>query len=148
MRLVPFGYLPGPIALAGTLVERLSKLASASSRYLAVDAHVEVLAVLGVGVTRVCGCDRVVDLGAGEVEELTGTAAFLLRLVRPVADPGLFGEHQPIRAHDHVELALHAVIECVTVPGILVGEVAVHTGTVRRRLRLFCLRESANSDTE
>lgn len=80
---------------------------------------------------------RVIDFRAGEVEELAGTAALLLRLVRPVADAGLLGEDQTFRASDHVELALYAVVEGVAVPGVLVSEVAVHAGTVRRGLWLL-----------
>lgn len=72
----------------------------------------------------------IVDLRAGEVEELAGTATLLLRLVRPVADAGFLREDQTVRTSDHVELAFHAVVEGVTVPGILMGEIAVHAGTM------------------
>lgn len=79
----------------------------------------------------------IVDLRAGEVEELARTATLLLRLVRPVANSGLLGKDQTVRTSDHVELALHAVVEGITVSGILVSEVAVHAGTVWRRLWLL-----------
>lgn len=67
---IPFGYLPGPIAFPGALVERLAELASASPRYFTVDADIKILAVLGIGITRVRRGHAIVDLRAGEVEEL------------------------------------------------------------------------------
>lgn len=138
IQFVPFGYLPGPIALSGALVERLAEFASASPRYFTVDAHVKVLAILGIGITRMRRRHGLVDLRAGEVEELARTATLLLRLIRPVADASFLREDQTIWTSDHIELAFHAVVEGITVPGVLMSEIAVHAGTVRRRLWLFC----------
>lgn len=138
---VPFGYLPGPVAFPGAFVERLAELASASPRYFTVDAHVEILTVLGVRIARVRRGHAVVHPRTGEIEELARTAALLLRFVRPVANTGLFGKDEALRTGDHVVLALHAVVEGVTIPRVLVGEVTVHAGTVRRRLWLLCKSE-------
>lgn len=135
---IPFGYFPGPVAFAGAFVESLAELASASPGYLAIDAHVEILTVLAVRVARVSGRHGIVDFGTRKIKELAGTATLLLRLVRPVADAGLLGEDQAVRACNHVELALHAVIESVAVPRVFVSEVAVHAGTMRRWLRFLC----------
>jgi len=73
---------------------------------------------------------RLVNLRTSEVEEFAGTAALLLCFVRPIADAGLFGEDQTLRTSDHVKFALHAVIKGITIPGVLMSEVAVHARTV------------------
>ena len=138
MKTLPFGDFASPVALAGALIEGLSELAAAASRRLAVDADVEVLAVLGVGVARVRRCYRLVNLGAGEVEDLLGAATLLLGLVGPGADAGLLREDESFRALDHVELALDAVVEGVAVACVFVGEVAVHARTVDGWDRCLC----------
>lgn len=130
IKFVPFGYFSGPIAFSGAFVERLAEFASASPRYFTIDTHVEVLAVLRVGITRMRRGHRIVDLRTGEIEEFAGTATLFLRLIRPVADTGLLGEHETIWTSDHIELALHAVIECITISGVLMSEVAVHARAV------------------
>ncbi|KYN18320.1 hypothetical protein ALC57_09427 [Trachymyrmex cornetzi] len=122
---VPFGYFSSPVALSTAFVERLAEFASASPRYLTVDAHVEVLAIFSVRITRMRRGHRLVDLRTSEVEEFAGTAALLLCFIRPVANAGLFGEDQTIRTSDHVKLALHAVVKGITIPGVLMSEVAV-----------------------
>lgn len=75
-------------------------------------------------------CHAIVYLWAGEIEELARTATLLLRFVWPVANTGLFGKDEAFRTGDHVELALHAIIEGIAVPRILMSEVTVHAGTV------------------
>lgn len=67
---LPFGDLPGPLALLSHVVEDLSQFAAAPPGRDAVDAHVEVLAVLGVGVTGVGQALGLVHLRAVELEHL------------------------------------------------------------------------------
>lgn len=143
-----FGYLPRPVAFSSPLVERLPQLAPAPPRYLTVHAHVKILAILGVRVSRVGRCDRLVHSRASEVEQLPGTATLLLRLVRPIAYTRLLGEHQTLRARDHVELPLHAVIERVAYSCVLVGEVTVHPWTMGGRLRFLQFRPLGAIDSE
>lgn len=84
------------------------------------------------------GSSGIVDFGAREIEQFPGTATFLLRLVRPIADAGLLREDQPIWARDHVKLSFDAVVERVAYSGVLVSEVAVHSWAMRRGLRFLC----------
>lgn len=48
----PLRNLSGPVALLADFVENLTEFATAPPRRVPVDAHVEVLAILGVGVAR------------------------------------------------------------------------------------------------
>ncbi|KYN03182.1 hypothetical protein ALC62_06049, partial [Cyphomyrmex costatus] len=114
-----------PIAFSSAFVERLTEFASASPRYITVDAHVEVLTIFSIGITGMRRSHRLIDLRTGEVEEFAGTAALFLCLIRPVADAGFLGEDQALRTSNHVKLALHAVVEGITIPGVLMSEVAV-----------------------
>lgn len=94
-----------------------------------------------------CG-NAIVDLRAGEVEELARTTTLFLRLVRPIANTGLLGKDETLRTSDHVKLALHAVVEGVAISGVLVGEVAVHARAVWRWLWLLKFRSLRAIDTE
>lgn len=60
--------------------------------------------------------------------------ALLLGLVRPGADASTLVVYESIRTHDHVVLAVHTEVELVTDAGVVVREVAVLPGTVRRGL--------------
>lgn len=59
------------------------------------------------------------------------SAALLLSLIRPGTDTGLLVVNQAIRAGDHVELAVHAIVELATLLGILMREVAVPARAVQ-----------------
>lgn len=143
-----FGYFSSPVTLAGAFVESLSQLATASPRYLAVHADVEILTILGVGVSWMRSRDRVVDLWTGEIEKFPGTAALLLGLVGPITDTGLLGEYQTIGTGDHIVLPLDAVIKRVAYTSVLVTEVTVHPWTVGRRLWFLQFRSLGAVDTE
>lgn len=67
---LPFGDVPSPVALFALVVEDLAEFATVPSGCVAVDAHVEELAVLRVGVTGVGGGHALVDLRALELEHL------------------------------------------------------------------------------
>lgn len=62
----------------------------------------------------------------------SGTTALLLGLIRPGADASLVVVHQAIRTGDHVELAVHTVVELAALLRVFVGEVTVLTRTVQR----------------
>lgn len=72
-------------------------------------------------------------LDGSSVHTLRG-AALLLGLVGPGADAGTLVVHQPVRAHDHVEHAVHAEVELVADVLVLVREVPVLAPAVERRL--------------
>lgn len=132
----PFRHLAGPLAVLATVVEHLAQLAPVTSRNIAVDAHVEELAVVRVGVPWVRHRNRFVHLGARKGEHVLGGAARLAGLVRPCADAGLRIEHQPGGTGDHVELAVDAVVELVA-RARLAAVVAVQPGAVGRGLGSF-----------
>lgn len=67
---LPFGDVPCPVALLALVVEDLAQLAPVPSRRVAVDAHVEVLAVLRVRVSGMGGRNGLVDLRTLELEHL------------------------------------------------------------------------------
>lgn len=62
----------------------------------------------------------------------SGTTALLLGLIRPGADASLVVVHQTIRAGDHVELAVHAVVELAALLRVFVGEVTVLARAMQR----------------
>lgn len=67
---VPFGNLTSPIASFGHVVESLAKFAPVAPRLLAVDAHIEELAVLRIGVPRVRRADGNINFRTSKLEQL------------------------------------------------------------------------------
>lgn len=135
--LLPFGHVPRPVAHLGDIVEHLTSLAPVSPRHFPINADVEELTVLRVGVPRVLLPDRFVHLWATELEDVLRGASLLLCLVRPAADAGVLVVDQSGGADNHVEFAVDAVVELITDTGIFVGEVTVESGTVERWLGCF-----------
>lgn len=67
---IPLVDVARPVAVLGDFVEDLSALAAVPARNLAVDADIEELAVVGVGVARVLLSLRGEHLRARELEHL------------------------------------------------------------------------------
>lgn len=67
---LPFWHVTRPVARDGLVVEHLTQLAAVAARNLSVNAHEEVLTVVGVGVARMRRGFELVDLLAGELENI------------------------------------------------------------------------------
>jgi len=138
INILPVWNLAGPVAGLFLLIEGLSQFASVSPGEISVDADVEELAVVGIGVARMGHRDALVDLGALEVEDVLRLATGDAHLVRPAANACLGIEDQASRTGDHVELPVHAEVELVADAGLLMAKVSVLTGTMWRWLWCFC----------
>lgn len=134
----PFGYLTSPIAFSSLLIESLSELATTTSWGFSINAHIEELAVLRIGITRMCCSDAFIDFWASKVEKISRSTSSLLCFIRPVANASFLGEHQTIGTCDHVEFAFNAVVEGVAISHVLVTKIAVHSWTMRRWFWLLC----------
>lgn len=67
---LPFGYFPCPFAFLWCVIECLAKLATITSWRFTIDAHVEELAVIWIGITRVSGSYIFSHFGAWKIEDL------------------------------------------------------------------------------
>ena len=123
--------------MLGHIVERLSEFAPVAARCFTVDAHVEELTVVRIGIAWMGRSLGFVHLRAGKLEHVLRRAALLLGLVRPGADAGAWIKHQPFRAGDHVEHTVHAVVELIARTS-LAGKVTVLAGAVQGRYGCLC----------
>lgn len=134
---LPIRHLASPITEGLLLVKDLAQLAAVPSRKISIDADIEELTVIGIGIARMGHSNALVHLGASKLEDILRLAASDADLIGPGADASLGIEDQTLRAGDHVELSVHAEVELVANSRLLMAKVTVLPGAVQRGLRGF-----------
>lgn len=127
---LPFRHVARPIAVLLLLIEHLSQLAAVAARYLTIYTHIEVLAVIGIGVTWMCDRHRLIHFGAFEFENVLRIATLHTDLIGPCANAGFGIEHQTHGTGNHIELSIDTVVEFITHTLLFMTEVAVFAWTM------------------
>lgn len=134
---IPFGDLACPLAEFLLLVEDLAQFTAVAARHLTINAHIEELAVLRIGITRMGDGHRLIHLGTLELKDVRRLASCNAHLIGPSADAGLRIEDKTSGASDHIELAIDTIVELVTDASLFVAKVSILSGTMMAWLRIL-----------